>query len=202
MRYLRKSQILIFLLAVSLPVFGGGRVELIPLEFSQQMSEIFVIPDAQPLGEDYLRIIGIFNEKNFSIPDIKNISVEDSLGRKYPLTLSSEGMLSEFDEIVSFWFSFDVSRQYIDDGGLLFLVWGPDVISENRILDKIGINPESKSRARTFSWKREQKSDKDANFANIEVIADSRADYFFLWYLLPMAVIFIILAFRKKTEPS
>ncbi|HPN84645.1 MAG TPA: hypothetical protein PK821_04835 [Victivallales bacterium] len=177
-------------------------MELIPLEFSQQMSEIFVIPDAQPLGEDYLRIIGIFNEKNFSIPDIKNISVEDSLGRKYPLTLSSEGMLSEFDEIVSFWFSFDVSRQYIDDGGLLFLVWGPDVISENRILDKIGINPESKSRARTFSWKREQKSDKDANFANIEVIADSRADYFFLWYLLPMAVIFIILAFRKKTEPS
>ena len=96
------------------------------------------------------------------------------------------------------WFYFDISPEIIDKGTKLTLKWGNDVKAENEIIEKIVLAPDISQSVMTFSWVRADE-DIDSSFASIEVIADSKADFYFLWYLLPIFTIFIVLTFRKIT---
>ncbi|HOK04068.1 MAG TPA: hypothetical protein P5270_00965 [Victivallales bacterium] len=187
----------LFLLFISFYASAFEKFELIIIEPNQQIINLLLNQNAAKVPQNFTRIAGVFNKNGFSIPEIKNLTVEDINGKKFPLVISQNDIVTEFGEIVSLWFYFDISKKYIDDGGTLFLLYGKDINSENNTSLEFAIKPEDKEFLKTFSWKDLKQADQTANLASIEVIADSKADYFFLWYLLPMAVILIILSFRK-----
>jgi len=76
--------------------------------------------------------------------------------------------------------------------------WGPDVQAENVRVAAFALDAAQPQLYRGFRPQRQAAAGPlDTQVASIEVIADSSAEYHFLWYLLPMGVIFLLLSVRK-----
>lgn len=162
-----------------------------PFPLSAEPTESFAI------GHDSLLVAGSFSPPDFSIADISQARLTDGLGRPIELLVERSSLFEEFGEIVGMRIAF---RLPVDSlaAGLPVLSWGAGVTAPVRAIDRFVFPDSARPQLRTFVP--EPVTDPDAappRFATIEVIADSHADTYYLWYLLPMAVIFLMLAIRK-----
>jgi len=157
-------------------------------------------PNTAP-PEGNILVFGLFNDPRLSIEGIDRITVVAGDGTQIPLTIEKDSVFYEFDRIVSLRFYFLVDADSADDPETRFtLSWGSDVAAKNTEVAKVALDPESRSRTRGFQWGNADISGGvSGQVAQIEVIADSSAGYYFLWYLLPMAMIFALLTIRKLT---
>lgn len=151
-----------------------------------------VIPEA-----GRLLVVGRFDDPRLGIENINQITVLTAGGRQLPLQIESDSIYFEFDRIVSLRFFFTVDGS---ETGSLSIQWGPDVRAQNAKVKQLALDPAHRDLYREFRWRpRESAPKEESSVASIEVIADSSAEYHFLWYLLPMAVIFVLLTIRKAS---
>ncbi len=180
-------------LILTCAVNAAESLSIVPVEMNDKLVNLLAGQDT-PVPSGMTRFIGNLADPSFSIPSINNITVKDSSGKILPLRIEESSLVEEFGGIVSLWLSFDVPDEQFSKDNSLTIEWGKDVESTNTKVKNIKLDPASAKSYRTFTWR---KKDTSASFARIEVIADSNADYYFLWYLLPMAIIFIVLTVRK-----
>jgi hypothetical protein len=82
--------------------------------------------------------------------------------------------------------------------GALRISWGDSVTSNNRLVDRIDLYQQSKDQYRTFVCEEQPRGNDAANYSSsVVVIVDDKADIYYLWYLLPIVLIFILLFVRK-----
>jgi hypothetical protein len=86
-------------------------------------------------------------------------------------------------------------------GGLPQLTWGPGVSATNRLIPDLAFDPAAAGRIRQFTVQASAGEGEAPRFATIEIIADSKSDRYYLWYLLPMTMIFGLLVIRKLWNP-
>lgn len=148
--------------------------------------------------EDEVAIVGRFDSADFEIESIRQIAVESPDGTCYPLTIEKDSLFLEFGSIVAVRFFFTISTSTLQEAEEGWrIVWGEDVSSENTEILRIILDPSSRERFREFRWNIERGGSDSSSVATIEVIAESGAEYYFLWYLLPMGLLFAILTIRK-----
>lgn len=183
----------ICMLVFSYGIYASDSLTLIPLEMNDKLLALLAGKD-DPVPAGCLRFIGNFNEQSFSIPSLNNITVKNSSGSQIPLKIEESSLIEEFGSTVSLWLSFDVPAVELSQDKPLTIEWGTDVSALNSRVKSMKADIAASDSYRTFTWRK--KNDK-SSFATIEVIADSSANYYFLWYLLPIAVIFIAMTVRK-----
>lgn len=172
---------------------AADSLTLVPLEINDKLLTLLAGKD-DPIPAGHLRFIGSFNEQGFSVPSLNNITVKNSSGSQFPLKIEESSLIEEFSSTVSLWLSFDVPADEFSQDKPISIEWGKDVSALNSTVKNMKVDIAAANSYRTFTWRK--KSD-NSSFATIEVIADSSADYYFLWYLLPIAVILVTLAVRK-----
>ncbi len=145
-------------------------------------------------------VFGRLDHAGFYIEDIGNLAVETPERGRIPVFIDSSSILLEFDGIVSLLAAFEISEQEAQSGGSAFrITWGELVQASNTVVERIRIDGENRSSYREFRWQEALASEAggEAPFSTITVIADSTAEYHFLWYLLPMGLVFVLLTIRK-----
>ncbi len=172
---------------------AADSLTLVPLDINDKLLTLLAGKD-DPVPAGHLRFIGSFNEQSFSIPSLSNITVKTSSCSQIPLKIEESSLIGEFGSTVSLWLSFDVPSDEFSQDKPLTIEWGKDVSALNSKVKSIKVDIARANSYRTFTWR---KKNDNSSFATIEVIADSGADYYFLWYLLPIAVISAVLAIRK-----
>lgn len=146
-----------------------------------------------------LYVIGIFNPPGFSIRSIGNVTLHDAGNNTITLLIDKSSIYSEFDDgaINSVRIAFVVDEKALE-GGMPRIEWGPDVSAENMEVQGITAYLGDRERYRTFTIEeRPAGGDSSSYVATLEVIVDDYADVYYLWYLLPMALIFGMLFVRK-----
>ena len=156
------------------------------------------MPTAVP-GPGELAVLGTFVHPLLSIRDISEITVIAPDGHQVPLSIELSSIFFEFDRIVSLRFFFLIGESEASAEARPFVIqWGPGVKADNAKVNRIVLDPGRCPLYREFRWRETgSASSQSRSVATIEVIADSSAEYHFLWYLLPMALIFAILTIRK-----
>lgn len=127
------------------------------------------------------------------------MALYDGANNPIPVIAEKSSYYSEFDndEINSLRISFIISEDLLDKGSPR-LVWGDDINSENKEADKIHIYKAGKGIYKTFGLEERTEGDGGGDyFSTVDVIVDDYADTYYIWYLLPMALIFGLLFFKK-----
>lgn len=149
-------------------------------------------------NNDKFMVTGIINHPNFSILDTNQIAVIDDNGNKITLYIEEQSIYSEFDddEINSIKIAFLINAS--KEQSAFILEWGDSVKAENKNVSEIKIFSEHKSLYRNFLLEQPQNTGNSSEYAaTLEVIVDNNADVYYLWYLLPMILIFVLLFIRK-----
>jgi len=171
------------------------------LEVSSPSDAAFeAVPGAEILrpGSGEVALIGRITDPRFAIAEMNQAALRAPDGRLFPLAIETESVFREFDRIVSLRFYVMLPESVVAADGRFAVVWGPEVVSPNRTTGPFGLDPALRERYRELRPPSDDTSPGGQGaVASIEVIADSHAEYYFLWYLLPMAVIFVILTLRK-----
>lgn len=157
-------------------------------------------PAAEPLRPEpgQVLVCGRFDAPDFYVDDLSQLTVLGADGRPLPLTIDSGSVFVEFDQVVSLRFCFPLDEAEADSGAPVVFRWGPDVHADNAQADAFALDAAQPQLYRGFRHQRQAAAGSvDTQVASIEVIADSTAQYHFLWYLLPMGVIFLLLSVRK-----
>lgn len=148
---------------------------------------------------DELIVIGTINAPTFSVEGINSVSLSDADGNPISLTIDQFSLYSEFDDGVynSMRMLFTIPENILEKGALR-LTWGDDISANNRQIEHIPVYLGEKERYRTFTWEEQPEGDDGAGYAaTVEVIVDNYADTYYLWYLLPMVLIFTLLFVKK-----
>jgi hypothetical protein len=156
------------------------------------------IPSGQ-LSDDTFTVVGLFNAPTFAVSSVNNVAVLDAAGKQLPLRIESASLYREFEDedINMMRFAFEIGRTAFSAGPPK-LVWGKKVKAQNVEVEKLLVDPAKKERYRTFTWEViPVRAQGQSSVATLEVIVDERADIYYLWYLLPMALIFGLLFLRK-----
>jgi len=167
-------------------------LELLPADESR-ISSTGVAAPAEP---GTLLVFGRFDDPAFAIADPSQITVVDANGKQLPLLIEEQSIFRDLDKIVSMRFVFALPGSQLAAGGLQ-LKWGPDVRATNVVGEQIALAPVARERLRQFRWSRAPSGAGPSSDATIVVIADSHAGWYFLWYLLPISVVFALLTIRK-----
>jgi len=147
-------------------------------------------------------VVGRLDMPYFAVEDAKQVAVYDADGKPVPLWVETSSLYSEFDDgtINMMQIAFTMPEASIERGPLR-LSWGDSVASESRMVDQIPLYLQSKDRYRTFECEAQPRGNDAANFSSsVVVIVDDKADIYFLWYLLPMVLIFVLLFVRKAVS--
>jgi hypothetical protein len=137
----------------------------------------------------------VFRYDRLQVEDEGQVTVLDSRGRQLPLVVETSSVFREFEKIVSLRFYFLVPAGEARPGTDTFVLrWGPGVRAENSQVDRIRLDP-----ALTDAYRglKPAAGAGPGSAGTITVIADSSADYHFLWYLVPIGLIFVLLTVRK-----
>lgn len=177
---------------------GGGRAvaaESVEYEIAPAGDELFsegAAPEPAP-GPGLCLVV--FRYSRFSAADISQITVTAPDGRALPLAV--EPLFVEFGKIADARLAFTLPEAEARVGnGPFTLKWGPDVAARNAKAEKLLPDPARREAYRSLR-PRPGANGPGGNVATLEVIADSSAEYHFLWYLLPMALVFVLLVVRK-----
>ena len=147
-------------------------------------------------------VIGRLDMPYFAIEDAGQVALYDADGKPIPLWIETSSLYSEFDDgtINMMQIAFTMPEARIESGPLR-LSWGDSVASENRMMDRIPLYTQSKDRYRTFVCEAQPRGNDAGNFSSsVVVIVDDKADIYFLWYLLPMVLVFVLLFVRKAVS--
>lgn len=137
----------------------------------------------------------VFQSSQIKAADVNHVTVTGPDGRQMPLQVLP--LFTEFSNIVEARMAFLIDEAGATDGsGPFTLRWGPEVSAQNTKVEAVAMDPAAGSRARYRTLKARQ----DGNSTQLLVIADRSAEYHFLWYLLPMALVFGLLIFRKMSS--
>ena len=141
-------------------------------------------------SSDYL-VVGLINVASFTVTSIKNIAIRDATGRNLPLLVEKSSVYSEFgDKINSVRIGFAVSQECLEKGSLK-LVWGDSVSGDTKEVESLRPHAGDRERYRSFSLEQRPAGDSSSSFsASINVIVDDYADKYYVWYLLPLVLIF------------
>lgn len=141
-------------------------------------------------------VYGRFQPPHLSVGSLDRIGATDGLGRPLPLVIETNTLTREFGEIVGLTFALELPPESLDAGPLR-IEWGNALQRSNPTVARLSFSPVSAQKVRRFSLTRSEPSGEETRLGTISIIADSRADYYFWWYLLPMAVVFALLAINK-----
>ncbi len=141
-------------------------------------------------------VFGRLALSGFSVADIRQVQLKDGEGNALPLIVESNTLYREFGEIAGMRFAFELDPRTLS-GGLPLLAWGPEIAATNRLVPELAFAPAAAERLRQFTVQAAAPEGNAPQFATIEIIADSKADRYYLWYLLPMVMIFGLLIVRK-----
>lgn len=178
-------------------LFASGKANLYFVPMSRELSVgagVSVVPSRNEIA-----VIGQFNDAAFKISSIDELTVLTADNKVVPLTVDRSAVLREWGNIVSVRFAFTVPKKAARNEDTGYVIrWGKDVEGRNTIVDGLALDPSHSADYREFAWEagRDQRGD-DISVAKIRVIADSNAEKYDLWYLLPMALIMILLTIRK-----
>ena len=163
-------------------------------------TNIHVGADPKLSGSDNgIIVVGMLDMPYFSVQDASQVTLNDADGNSVPLWIDTSSLYSEFDDgyINLMRIAFLIPESNLEKGALR-LSWGDSVGAENRVVDQIDLYQESRDRYRTFICEEQPRGNDAANFSSsVVVIVDDKADIYFLWYLLPIVLIFILLFVRK-----
>lgn len=153
-------------------------------------------PDSiRPSQPETWLVVGRLSMPDLSVADADHVRLQDAEGRVIPLIVESNTLYREFGEIIGMRVAFEFDPRALS-GGLPLLSYGPESAATNRLVPEIAVPPDAAGRIRSFTVS--AGGTDQPRFATIEIIADSQADTYYLWYLLPMVVIFALLIIRKK----
>ena len=155
-------------------------------------------PKLSGSGNDII-VVGMLDMPYFSVQKTSQVSLSDADGVPVPLWIDASSLYSEFDDgtINLMRIAFLIPKANLEKGALR-ISWGDGITSENRMVDHIDLYLESRGQYRTFVCEEQPRENDAANYSSsVVVIVDDKADIYFLWYLLPIVLIFILLFVRK-----
>lgn len=155
--------------------------------------------DPERTADDERIVIGTLDAPELAIQQTNQIVLFGPTGDPIPLTIETSSLYSEFDDgyynVIRILFR--VSESVVQQGALR-LTWGDEISANNTEVKQILIYREERDRYRTFTWDIQPEGDDGGSYAaTLEVIVDDYADTYYLWYLLPMALIFTLLFLKK-----
>lgn len=163
-------------------------------QWFEEKTSAGVAPIVTEAGQ--VAVIGLVDYTGFAAKDISRVTVLAPDGQKLKLIIEQESITWDFDEIVAFRCYFIVKTSSLGDR--FQLAWGPEITAENKTVPQLLLDPSNRQNYRQFIRKKTAaQTGAETSVASIEIIADSTAEYHFLWYLLPIAVIFALLTMRK-----
>ena len=193
-----KGMRLLIIAGSCLCLAGFANADSVFLSITQEPDEQFTGKQNIAVNHDQsnLVVLGVFNDAKFSIDNVSQIQLVAQDDSIVPITIDEASLVKEFGKIISVALCFQIPEQAVNAGASYELKWGAGIASNNKLVKGIGVLAESLKSARGFSWtaSRDQAS---GQHATIEVIVDSYADYYSLWYLLPVLLIFGLLTVRK-----
>ena len=185
-----ENEVLLFLQPISEEEFTGMNVEIQdgddPLLAGQKNT---------------FMVIGIFNDPSFSIQGFQQVTAYDEDDQPLSLIIDRSSLYSEFDdgEINSMLIALLIDKKTFQSGSLR-LSWGEEIKAGNRKVDKINVYRNHLDRYCTFNWEAESQQDGRETYASsVEILVDDYSDTYYLWYLLPLFLLFILLIIRKKS---
>lgn len=161
-------------------------------------------PAVEP-GPGEVIVFGLFEHPGFEVENPLDFRLESPAGRPLRALVEEESVFREFGMVVGFRLAFTVSESQATEGAIFTLEWGGEARGEHELVSRLSIDPGLQSRSRGFQVApavADREGSRDMPGASIQVVADSTADYHFAWYLLPVAVLFIILSIRKARDPE
>jgi hypothetical protein len=179
---------MVALCAVLASAVSAGEValELTPVEAppswqAQQRYELFAIEDG------HTGLIGRIEGEDFLVTDIRQIALVTPDGSQLDLRIEEGSLLEEFGEIVALRF-FVAVPEGVD--GPFTLVWGPDIDADNTMTPRLLAAPGKLDRYRFAAPV--VAADDEVSLATLRIVADSQADWYFLWYLVPLVAILVL----------
>lgn len=164
------------------------------------LTDVLVGPDPRLSGaDDGIIVAGLLDMPYFSVQETSQVALFDADGNPVPLWVDASSIYSEFDDgtINLIRIAFLIPEANLEKGALR-ISWGGGVTSKNQIVDHIDLYQQSMDQYRTFVCEEQPRGNDAANFSSsVMVIVDDKADIYFLWYLLPIVLIFILLFVRK-----
>jgi hypothetical protein len=149
---------------------------------------------------DRFLVIGTINDSSFSVSGFNKLIAYDAAGQPLSLIIDRSSVYSEFDDgnINSMRIAFLIDSPTFQ-GGSVRLSWGESLNATNQVVEQIKIYENSLDRYRTFLWEsKSQQENTESYAASLEIIVDDQADIYYLWYLLPLVILFVLLIVRKK----
>lgn len=188
----------------------AGEVLLEPLAAESALPAADQLPPAEGGAELTLApepgtriVLGNFTQADFAVERPDQIQLADSAGNQIPLFLDASGTGREFDKIVAVRLAFRIPAETAP-GAAFTLRWGDGIQGQVRELRNLALAPETAGNWAGFRWRAADgaKPAGDLSVASVEIVADSNANYYSLWYLLPMALLFILLTVRKMGKKA
>lgn len=188
------------------PTAFAGEVLLEPLAAESAPPPADVLPPVENAElvlapETGTRIVlGNFTQADFAVDRLDQIRLTDASGKPVLLLLDAAGTVREFEKIVAIRLAFRIPADSAP-GTTFKLRWGEGVTGQMRELRSLALAPGTAGNWCGFRWRAADgaKPAGDLSVASVEIVADSNANYYSLWYLLPMALIFALLTIRKMT---
>ncbi len=152
-----------------------------------------------PAADATWLVHGRLSGAGFAVARPEQVRVTDGAGTPLPLVVETDTLFREFGEIIALTAAFEIDPRTLASGPPR-IEWGPGVAGEVRPVAAITFPPGAGARIRVFAAGdgAAPPSGDASHFATIDIIADSHADAYYLWYLLPMAVVFTLLIIRKR----
>lgn len=201
-KYKTFSAALILLVALASVLIAADEyslfMEISPID-EVTLDQLSGSPAIEP-AEGNVLVSGRVDHAGFFIDELSQVTVESPHGERVPLLIDRSSIFREFGSVVSLLFAFEISESAAEGGGKGFrILWGPSIEADNKEVERVHVDPDRPALYRQFRWVESLggESDDETPFSTIVVIADSTADYHFLWYLLPMGLIFTLLTIRK-----
>jgi hypothetical protein len=195
-RRLLRAALFLAAAAISVP---AGASESVVLTVEEAGEELFLelTPDGEPLRPEKGKAACVGRFDRLSVKDVSQVTVTGPDGKRLPLVIEASSIFVEFDKIVALRFCFlvDADRARPGEDSFTFQ-WGPDVRASNTKVERLVLDSALRASYRSLR-QRTASGARDSTTASITVIADSSADYHFLWYLLPISLIFAVLTARK-----
>ena len=194
-------QVLLLLLAVT----SAGRAGEARFAPSPASPALFENNSGRPLvappPEGCLVMVGKMESPDFSIAHLNQLKAVLPSGKIIPLQVDDRRTLREFGKIVSLdFYIIAPESEFSGTGSELVMQWGPDITADNHHLAGFSFDPAQANRCRMLCPLPVTASgggEAAVATTGIQVIADNKARYIPFWYLLPMALIFVLISIRK-----
>lgn len=159
-------------------------------------------PTAVPNEPGQVLVVGRCEGPGFAIDEVSQVELISPGGRRLALHVEEARIYRDpvaDNKIVSLSVYFLAAKSDLTPAaGNFELRWGPGVKAPNKKVAAIVLDPAKRDSYREFRRRKPPPgADGDGQSSALWVIADSKADYYFLWYLMPMALIFVLLTVRK-----